>query len=445
MIHNASTEEYSLHGKVYKLLITKMVAEPVHATLDTLSMVYNRTTDFVIQQAEKLQDMDFNQYNPLRVNNPQVAPHVSARARWGDKLWDNKYRLTTILTIGIGVSMGTYYYYNGGNYGKMVPSLSKRKSIGTKPRRRVPKLANGARQDVVLVVGSPTEPMTRLIALDFERRGFIVYLTILDEKDLKYTESNPITEDINYLNIAEGYSFETQISRFNQLLQIPVVPFPGADAHTLKLVAVVFTPNLYFPIGPLENITVASWIKITDRLSTYLKLFASGLISLIRQQHCKTILMCPNITSALSLPYHGPESMVQNALQSLFTTLTREISQHKLSVTQIKLGNISILAANGSQSSKSKTSNLINFEIKGWNEDMKSLYSKGFSKSQHKSNPIKSAGKGTNLRDLCHLLFDLIYSSPGKNSSVVYCGTGARAYDWLASLVPTSLLQWILS
>lgn len=420
-----------------------MVAEPVQATMDTLNLFYNKATRFVTDQSEKIHDIDFYGYNPL---TPTKTPQLVHEDTLFDKLCRQKYKVS-VITIGLGATIGTYWYYSkiykpsigGYRRGKATSGTS---GTPSKRRRRVTKLANGARKDVVLVVGSPTEPMTRLIALDFERRGFIVYLTILDEKDLKYTESNPITEDINYLNITSSYSFESQLSRFNQLLQIPVVPFPGAEAHNLKLVGVVFTPNLYFPIGPIENITVASWLKLTDRFSIYLKLFSSGLINLIRQQKSKTILISPNITSSLNLPYHGPESIFQNSLQSLFTTITREINQHGLSVTQVKLGNISILS-NNSNSSSSKTSNLINFEIKGWSEDMKSLYSKSFSKSQYKANPIKSTGRGTNLRDLYHLIFDLLYSE-SKNPPVVYCGTGSRAYDWLASVLPVSFTLWIL-
>ena len=53
---------------------------------------------------------------------------------------------------------------------------------------------------MILIVGSPTEPLTRFIAIDFEKRGFIVYLTLLDNNDIKYIESNPISDGINYLN-----------------------------------------------------------------------------------------------------------------------------------------------------------------------------------------------------------------------------------------------------
>lgn len=404
-----------------------MVAEPVQATLQTLNYYYQTASKFVSDKVDQLPEFDLAKLNPVQTHIDYGTREESVVERI-----NNNKVILTVLTVGIGA--GCWYYGNRSSHWKKFLEASK------PAKRRVPKLANGARLDVVLVVGSPTEPLTRLIALDFERRGFIVYLTILDETDMKYTETNTITEDINYLNLVNSFSFDRQLNEFHQLLRIPIVPFPGAAAHTLRLVGVVFTPHLHYPIGPVENVTVASWTKILERLAVYPKLFSSGLIQLIRLQKSKTILISPSITSTLNLPYHGPESLLQNALQSLFSTVSKEISQHKLSVTQVKLGNISVLA-NGNSASKKKS--IINSEINGWNDDMRTLYSSSFSKTQNKAIPIQSLLKGTNLRALYHLLFDLIYSK--ANPPVMYFGAGARIYEWIYCLFPTSFLLWVLS
>lgn len=415
-----------------------MVAEPVQATVQALDYYYNVASKFVSKQVEQLPEFDLLHLNPVQTHMESNVNHDSVIKRIS-----NNKGIISVLTVGIGA--GIWYYGNsqvvGGSSG--IFGSNWRHWLVSKPvkKRRVPKLANGARQDVVLIVGSPTEPLTRLIALDFERRGFIVYLTILDETDMKYTETNTITEDINYLNLVNSFSFDRQLNEFHQLLRIPIVPFPGASPHSLKLVGVVFTPHLHYPIGPVENVTVASWTKILDRLSVYPKLFSSGLIQLIRLQKAKTILITPCITSTLNLPYHGPESLLQNALQSLFSTITKEIRQHQLCVTQIKLGNISVLA-NGNSISKKRS--IINSEINGWNDDIRTLYSKSFSNTENKSIPMQLLLKGTNLRALYHLLYDLIYSKT-PNPPVTYFGTGARMYEWIYCLLPSSFLLWVLS
>jgi hypothetical protein len=60
-------------------------------------------------------------------------------------------------------------------------------------KRRAKKAGNGARLEVVVVAGSPSEPITRSISLDLERRGFIVYIVCntIEEEVLVHNESRP--------------------------------------------------------------------------------------------------------------------------------------------------------------------------------------------------------------------------------------------------------------
>lgn len=60
-------------------------------------------------------------------------------------------------------------------------------------KRRARKANNGARLEVVVVAGSPAEPMTRSISLDLERRGFIVYIVCntIEEEVMVQNESRP--------------------------------------------------------------------------------------------------------------------------------------------------------------------------------------------------------------------------------------------------------------
>lgn len=142
------------------------------------------------------------------------------------------------------------------------------------------------------------------------------------------------------------------------------------------------------------------------------------------------------------MPYHAPETIFLNSVRHLFTALSRELNQHNISVTQIRLGNLNISNQDGA--SESKIATIVNSEIRSWNEDIKGLYASNFSSSQYKANPIKSPGRGTSLRQLYHLMFDLIYAK-GKNPTVVYCGTGARIYDWVSNIIPESILAWFLT
>ena len=67
-------------------------------------------------------------------------------------------------------------------------------------KRRARRAANGARTEVVILAGSPHSPLTKSIALDLERRGFIVYIPVnsLAEEQTIHAE---LRADIHPLNI----------------------------------------------------------------------------------------------------------------------------------------------------------------------------------------------------------------------------------------------------
>ncbi|KAI5962354.1 uncharacterized protein KGF55_003430 [Candida pseudojiufengensis] len=412
-----------------------MVAEPVQATVQTLNRLITQTNDFINTQQEKLQHSEiyeklFNADNPISIIPQQAPKPKSNTTSLFDKILhrisERKVTYGTILAIGLGI---TCYKLH---------TIYLKSSQPDKFKKRVPKLSNGARNDTILIIGSPTEPITRLIALDLEKRGFIVYLTILDNIDLKYIESNKLSDEVNYIDLTKT-SIENSISQFNQLLKTPVIPFERAEPHYLKLRSVIFAPSLYFPIGPIENIGINTWQKLNERLLTYLKLFSSGLIQLIRNQHSNLLLINSTNTSSLNVPYHAPETMLQNQLSNLFTTLTYELKQFGINVTQLKLGNISL--SNQKINSNTRIESLINSEIRAWTSEMKQFYGSNFSKNMFKSNKIKGiGGKGTSIKGLYHLIFELIYGK--HNPNVVYYGKGARLYNILSYLVPISWLSW---
>lgn len=67
--------------------------------------------------------------------------------------------------------------------------------------RRAKRARNGGRLEVVVVAGSPTLPLTRSLALDLERRGFIVFVVCNAAEDesmvhnLSRPDVRPLTID----------------------------------------------------------------------------------------------------------------------------------------------------------------------------------------------------------------------------------------------------------
>lgn len=409
-----------------------MVAEPVGVALTFLQKSYLKASDAVSEQLTKVSDTVYGLVLSIVGwdNDPLSADKlalIQGSDKWSGQMERHKYEIAAFgMILGLGV-VGCYQYRMRTDPG---PRAAKK-------RRRVPKLANGARKDVVLVVGLPTEPFTRLMALDFEKRGFIVYLTILDDTDYKYTQSNPITDDINFLNLSGGVDLGFLMAKFHQLLQVPVVPIKGAEEHLLRLSAVVFAPNLYFPLGPLENFSPASWERVMSRMNLYTRLLSLGFLQLVRHQLSKVIVIIPNIVSTLGLPYHGPETVFQNGVKDLFLVLAKEVSPHGVSVTQIRLGNLNLSAL----SPKTRVPAMIEAEIRSWNDDLQSLYGVQFLKQQGKTAAVRKPL--ALLTGFHHLLFDIIFTQ-GPTASVAYYGTGARTYERLSSVISPRVLQMFM-
>lgn len=94
---------------------------------------------------------------------PPPPPKLrSVPASYFDRVyaWVEKNKLLTCAIVL--VSGGVIYY-------------GVKKSTGRK-KRRAKRASNGARLEVVVIAGSPSEPITKSLSQDLERRGFIVYI-----------------------------------------------------------------------------------------------------------------------------------------------------------------------------------------------------------------------------------------------------------------------------
>jgi hypothetical protein len=129
-----------------------------------------------------------------------------------------------ILTTVIIIAAGGFTYH-----------IIKRKS--NRRKRRAKRAGNGARLEVVVVAGSPSEPITRSISLDLERRGFIVYIVCntIEEEVLVQNESRPDIKplmidivDVSYPSSTLPHTSNTRNSR-----RVPAPP-SSASPHTSK-------------------------------------------------------------------------------------------------------------------------------------------------------------------------------------------------------------------
>ena len=130
----------------------------------------------------------------------QSASPRSTFARVHDWVMDHKF-LTTIIVVSIG---GLTYH------------IVRQKAAGRK-KRRAKKASNGARLEVVVIAGSPSEPLVRSISLDLERRGFIVYIVCntVEEEAVVQNESRADVRSLA-INILD-------VSRYFHIPSLPLI------------------------------------------------------------------------------------------------------------------------------------------------------------------------------------------------------------------------------
>lgn len=181
--------------------------------LDTLSAVPNDVkrfsgdiADYVDRHIEKVasalrEAVSSSPWIPESARpKPPPKPPVPAKiipaslyCRAQDWVQKNKL-LSGTFVIGIGAAI--FFAYR------------RRKAYSRK--RRAKRASNGARLEVVVIAGAPNEPITRSLALDLERRGFIVFVVCNDVEEEVIVQNEarsdirPLTVDISHASIPDS-------------------------------------------------------------------------------------------------------------------------------------------------------------------------------------------------------------------------------------------------
>ncbi|TVY89628.1 UPF0744 protein, partial [Lachnellula willkommii] len=217
---------------------------------DYVDKQLNHVSNAIRELAASLPDPVRSKPPPPPPPKPLLAPAstLSSIQSW---VLRNKL-LTTVLVIAAG---GASYYVIKG-------STSRRK------KRRAKRAGTGARLEVVVLAGSPSEPMTRSIALDLERRGFIVYIVCntIEEEVLVQNESRPDIKPL-MIDIVDTQRAKQAIERFTAYLQHPHTPLPGTRPHHLTFRSLLLIPSTTYPSAPIAAFSPST---LSDLLNTRL-------------------------------------------------------------------------------------------------------------------------------------------------------------------------------
>ncbi|KAH0363195.1 DUF1776-domain-containing protein, partial [Aureobasidium melanogenum] len=277
-------------------------------------------------------------------------------------------------------------------------------------KRRARKSNNGARTEVVVLAGSPTSPLTTAIAMDLERRGFIVYVITSTREDEEHLRKQlrpdvlPFDLDLIHPDKAEG-----QMQRFHHFLSRHHHAFDGASAHRLTLAGVILVPDVSsVTVGSIAQLSPEAWSTALNAKVLHTITVAKYMLPLVTEFKSKILLLTPNVISSLRPPYRAIESTVSSALGAFAASLSSELSLQGLHACHFKLGNI---------------------EIAG-------------SKQRRDENRRIRGALGTPIRKLHEAMFDALHSS--NPSRTWHVGRGSLIYDFIGSWIPSGVVGWML-
>ncbi|KAJ5103912.1 hypothetical protein N7532_004441 [Penicillium argentinense] len=323
-------------------------------------------------------------------------------------------------------------------------------------KRKARKAGNGARKEIVVIAGSPHEPMTRAIAADLERRGYIVYVTVssANEEHLVRAENRADIKalwlDLTTKNTPNSSELHPSLHELRSLITQPQSPHPGMPPHTCQLSGVVILPSPNFAAGPVATIPASSWADtVNSRLLSPI-LTAQIFLPLLtlRNNSSALVFAYPSISSSLSAPFAAPEVATTRAISGFAASLRQELRllEHgNVDVVELRLGNVDL-----GPSYRNAQSQIAGTEILAWSAQQRALYGQQYLSSVEQR-PVASAGpstvRGSPARNLHYALMDALEPASvnflgrrTRKKAVMYVGRGARSYNFIGAWVPSGLV-----
>lgn len=327
-----------------------------------------------------------------------------------------------------------------------------------------------------VVAGSPHEPMTRAIAADLERRGYIVYVTVssADEEHLVQSEHRADIKalwlDLTTVSIrgwcrslrtdkpsqtsSTPSEIHPSLHELRTLITQPQYPLPGMPPHTCQLSGVLIVPSPNYAAGPVATIPPSSWADtVNTRLLSPILTAQVFLPLLTLRSNSSTIaFVYPSISSSLSAPFAGPEVATTRAISGFATSLRQELKllRHgNVDVVEIRLGNIDLGPAY-----RNAQNQIAGTEVLAWSAQQRALYGPQYL-SSIEQRPVASAGpatvRGSPARSLHHAVLDAlepasrgIFGRRVCKKPIMYVGRGARSYSVIGAWVPSGLVGWMM-
>ncbi|OAA62689.1 DUF1776 domain containing protein [Niveomyces insectorum RCEF 264] len=260
-----------------------------------------------------------------------------------------------------------------------------RRAVSVRKFRRARRARNGARCEVLVIAASPALPVTQSLALDLERRGFVIYIvcgSAEDEQAVRHL-SRPDIKPLS-IDLTDTTNASTALDRFALYLHAPHAAVPGARRSHLTLTGIILIPSLNYQTSPIATIPPASFADLFNTHLLYPILSIQAFLPLLTARTAlqpgekpaapassssssssaatalrnvltlsslraappldkaptppKVLVFTPSIIASVNPPFHAPEATVCSALSAFTEVLAAELRPLAIPVTHIQLG-----------------------------------------------------------------------------------------------------------
>lgn len=347
-------------------------------------------------------------------------------------------------------------------------------------KRRARKLPNGAKKEIVVLACSTFhDALTRSLALDLERRGYVVYITVssTEEDSLVQQEAKadlrPLWIDLTSTVPNPAVDVHPNLEPIRELLtksSRPSSPNPHRSVHgssmgDMTLAGIVVFPGCSgYAEGPLALLPPSDIVDtINTRLVSpvltvqqFLPLLANH--STDPKSPSSVIIAYPSIPHSLSPPCKIPETLVTSSLSALASSLRREIKAAKANITvsELKLGNFDMGSVASSRATPTQSVYQAAPQTSTASSALTHWHSSQRAALQRKTLGQRSLIRGSSAREFHNAVFDALappqtFKAFGRfewtatrRAEVVFVGSGARVYDVVGRIAPNGLVAFMM-
>lgn len=344
-------------------------------------------------------------------------------------------------------------------------------------KRRTRRGVNGAKKEIVILVSTFHDVLARSVALDLDRRGYIVYVTVSshEEEQLVRREDKfdiqPLWIDLTSTTPNQGSDVHPNFMPIYNLIKLSRnSSSSAATANSLTLSGLILLPSTTYPSGALSTLppshiidTVNThFLSLVLTLQQYLPLHYAAMRFHPLNTPPRILLAAPSIASSLPTPTSLLETSLSTTLRSFLPVLRQELSLSRdapiTSVIDLRLGNFDLSTALPKTARTKAASSLRSMppsSLSPSQEYQGAQLALPWHSSHFRSHPLStndtyfstSLIRASPLRDLHNAIFDSLapprdwrlfgrkdWTMPGWKDEVVYVGRGAWVY-WVLGKV----------